>query len=256
MALTQATTLNGILASLSGDDFALLAPSLQAVALPKRMHLESRNRLVEFVYFLESGLASVLVSGTEGSTTEVGVIGREGMTGISVVMADGMAVNETFMQVGGDGWKMSTQQLRTAMAGSKTLRLVCLAFFHTLVTQMTFTALANARYTVDERLARWLLMASDRSVDKNIWLTQEYLSLMLGVRRSGVAGALAHLQKRGAIATERGVVIINDRGRLLDAANGSYGTPEQELLRLFPHPPPAQFSKIAAALRQHAPAEC
>ena len=229
-----------------------MAPALQAVELPKRMHLESRNRFVDFVYFLEDGLASVLVSGTEGSVTEVGMIGKEGMTGISVVMADGKAVNETFMQVGGDGLRAGTQQLNIAMAASRTLRLVCLAFFHTLVTQMAFTALANVRHSVDDRLARWLLMASDRSEDKKIWLTQEYLSLMLGVRRSGVSGALAHLQKKGAIGTERGIIIIRDRAKLLLAANGSYGAPEQELLRLFPHPPPVQSTNATTAWNRHA----
>jgi CRP-like cAMP-binding protein len=242
MKSPQAQTMNGVLASLSSEDFALLAPSLQGVVLPRRKHLESRNKQVEFVYFLESGLASVLATGMMGDATEVGVIGHEGMTGMSVVMADGTSVNEAFMQVEGNGWRLSSEQLRQAMGRSRTLRLAFLAFFHTLVTQMAFTALANARHTADERLARWLLMASDRSVDKKIWLTHEYLALMLGTRRSGVTNALTRLQGRGAIKVARGVIIVNDRVMLLDAANGCYGAPEQELSRLFPHPPPSLFS--------------
>jgi CRP-like cAMP-binding protein len=223
---------NRILAGLSADDFARLRPHLEAADLPVRKMLEGRNRRIDHVWFLESGIASVVVAAGSQHMVEAGVIGAEGMTGSAVIMAAGRTPNETFMQSGGAGWRIATTDLVSAMDDSALLRSHLFRHAHVFQVQTSFTALANARYKMEERLARWLLMAQDR-VGPDIALTHEFLALMLGVRRPGVTTAMNELEKRNILRATRGAITIMDRAALEDAANGSYGVPEAEYERLF-----------------------
>jgi CRP-like cAMP-binding protein len=225
---------NRILARLSPADFALLKPGFTWVDLPVRKLLEVRGRRIEHVYFPESGLASVVVTGAGHHSLEVGMIGREGMTGLSVVLAADRSPCETFMQSAGEGWRIAVDDLLAATEKSAGLRNIFLRHAHAVTTQMCFTALSNGSYKIEERLARWLLMAQDRSDGPEVFLTHEFLSVMLGVRRPGVTAALGDLEKLGVIAAKRGSVTILNRGGLEDAANGGYGAPEAEYERLFP----------------------
>jgi len=172
-------------------------------------------------------MASVVANGEH--EIEVGMIGREGMTGLSVVLDGGnrnnRAVHETYMQIGGSGQRMAADNLREAMAASGTLLRVFLGFAHTFLMQTTQTALANARSKIEERLARWLLMAADRVDGNDLPLTHEFLAIMLGVRRSGVKIALQGLERTGLIAHKRGMVTILDRGALEVTSNGTYVRP-------------------------------
>lgn len=214
-------------------DFLLLQPDLETVELPVRRQLELRNRPIENVYFLETGLASMVVSVGANHNLEIGIVGNEGMTGLPILLATDRPSHETFIQTSGRGWRIATEKLRRAMEKSPTLRHLLLRYAHTLVTQMAYTALANGRYKIEERLARWLLMADDRAQGNAVHLTHEALALMLGARRAGVTMALSEFQKRGIIHTQRGVIVIKDRAALEEAANGSYGNPEAEYRRLF-----------------------
>jgi CRP-like cAMP-binding protein len=231
--LVQAKAANRLLAGLSPADFALLQPHLSAVELPVRRQLELRGRPIEFAYFLESGLASMVVSAGAQHSIEVGIVGPEGMTGVPILLDTNRGMHETFIQTAGTGWRISAEHLVMTMDRSRTLRRVLLNYAQTLMTQMAFTALANGRYKIEERLARWLLMADDRAEGSTIRLTHEFLAVMLGSRRAGVTHALNVFQKRGVIDAKRGVIGIRDRGALEEAANGSYGGPETEYLRLF-----------------------
>jgi CRP-like cAMP-binding protein len=224
---------NGLLGSLSASDFALLRPALSAVDLPVRRQLENRNRRIEHVYFLTRGLASMVISAGANHSIEVSLVGKEGMTGISLLLDSDLAVHETFIQSAGHGWRIEADELRVATAKSNTLHRTLLRFTHVLVTQMTYTALANGRYRLEERLARWLLMAHDRAEIDTVLLTHEFLSTMLGVRRPGVTNALNLLEKRGVIEARRGAIVIKDRFALEEAANGSYGAPEADYRRLI-----------------------
>src|SRR5260370_431007 len=127
---------NGLLASLSGSDFALLEPNLSAVELPVRRQLENRNRRIEHAYFLRRGLASLVVSGGANHSIEVALVGREGMTGISLLLQSEIAVHETFIQTAGDGWRIGAEELRAAMAQSPSMHKALLRFAHVTVTQM------------------------------------------------------------------------------------------------------------------------
>jgi CRP-like cAMP-binding protein len=225
-------SLNRILSRLSQEEFGLLRPYLEAVELPVRKQLESRNKPIEAVYFIEHGFASVVANGT-GRSIEVGIIGREGMTGLPVIMGTDRSPHETYMQVGGDGQRMSSAKLSQAVDESPALHRHLLRYGHAFVVQTAQTALANGRSKIEERLARWLLMANDRLDGDEVPLTHEFLSVMLGVRRPGVTVALDLLEKEGLIQAKRRAIAIVDRTGLRKISNGAYGAPEAEFKRLF-----------------------
>jgi CRP-like cAMP-binding protein len=223
---------NRILSRLPEEEFGFLRPHLETVDLPVRKQLESRNKAIEHVYFIEHGFASVVANGT-GRSIEVGIIGCEGMTGLSVVMRTDRSPHETFMQVGGDGQRMPSAKLSQALEESPGLHRHLLRFGHAFMVQTAQTALANGRSKIEERLARWLLMANDRLDGDEVPLTHEFLSVMLGVRRPGVTVALDLLEKEGLIQAKRRAIAILDRTGLRKISDGAYGAAEAEFKRLF-----------------------
>jgi CRP-like cAMP-binding protein len=225
---------NRLLNALSSSDLALLQPHLEPVPLAFRERLQSANREVKNIYFPETGLGSVVaIGGSERRQTEVAVVGREGMTGLPVVLGAGRSPYDIFMQVEGDGQRISAVDLCAAMDQSVTLLRGFLRFAHVFAIQTGHTALANAQGKIEERLARWLLMAHDRVECDQLVLTHEFLALMLGTRRAGVTVALGHFEAKGVIETARGAVTVLDREGLEECANGLYGVPEAEFERLF-----------------------
>jgi CRP-like cAMP-binding protein len=199
-----------------------MVPALQEVELPLRKQLESRNRRIEYVYFIDHGIASVVADGSGRGGIEIGVIGREGVTGLAVLMGADRSPHETYMQVGGAGRRVSAASLRDVMSQSKSLQRVLLRQGYAFTVQLAQTALANGRHKIEERLARWLLMAHDRIDGDELPLTHEFLALMLGVRRSGVTVALTILQREGMVRVRRGRVVVIDRDGLKECANGAY----------------------------------
>jgi CRP-like cAMP-binding protein len=224
---------NQILARLAPDEVRLLAPHLQPVDLPLLRQLERRDRRTDYVYFIDRGFASVVADGGSDRSVEVGLIGREGMTGLALMMGSDRTPNDTFMQAAGAGRRMPAAKLQEAMETSATLRRTLLQWCHTFVIQTGQTALTNARSKIEDRLARWLLMAHDRLDSDRVELTHEFLSTMLGVRRAGVTVALRLLQRRGLIQPSRGGIMIHDRAGLREASNGAYGVAEAEYQRLL-----------------------
>jgi CRP-like cAMP-binding protein len=225
MSRTPPSFQNDILAALSKKDLALLQPSLEHVDLPVRHVLEEPNKPIKQVYFLQNGLASV-VANNKNRRLEVGLVGRDGVTGVAVILGNGRSPNETFIQVEGDGMAISAEALRNAMDKSRSLERALLGYAYSFLNQTSGTALSNGTATVEERLARWLLMASDRLGGEDVPLTHEFLSLMLGVRRAGVTVALHFLEQRGIITLSRKQIVILDREGLKKGANGTYHEPE------------------------------
>jgi CRP-like cAMP-binding protein len=212
---------NRILTRLSRADFRMLEPNLEAVDLPVRKVLATRNKRVEHVYFPETGIASVVANGE--SEMEIGMIGREGMTGASLLLGDNeKAIHQTYMQIAGHGQRLSADHLREAMQASMSLNKIMLQYVHTFMKQTTETALANGRHKIEERLARWLLMADDRVDGHELPLTHEFLGVMLATARPGVTIALQELERRGWISHRRGVVSVIDREGLEKSSNGAY----------------------------------
>jgi CRP-like cAMP-binding protein len=226
---------NRVLSYLAAADFALLEKNLRPVTLRFRQCLEAANRRIKAAYFPYRGLASVVaVSSNRSHQAEVGVVGREGMTGLSLLLGAEQSPCDVFMQIEGDGMSIAASDLRQAMDESLSLRMALLRYAQVFAIQAGQTALANARGKVEQRLARWLLMAHDRLSSDDLRLTHEFLAVMLGVRRAGVTTALHELEQQGFISTERGSIRIADRGGLEECADGLYGVPERELERLIP----------------------
>ena len=217
---------NRILSRLSRADFALLEPDLEAVDLPVRKSLEARRKRIDQVYFIEAGFASVVANGNNKPSIEVGIIGREGMTGLSIVMGHDRAQHATYIQVAGKGLRISAAKLRQADERSITLHRAMLSYAHAFLLQTTTTALANGRSKIEERLARWLLMADDRIDGEELPLTHEFLGLMLGTHRPGVTIAVQALEKQGLISARRGGITIINRKSLEKRSNGTYVPPE------------------------------
>jgi CRP-like cAMP-binding protein len=226
---------NRLLGSLSRADMALLQPLLVPVKLRFRQRLQSANRTVKAAYFPDSGLASVVaMANGSRSQAEVAVIGHEGIVGLPIVLGARRSPCEIFIQVDGHGHCITADNLTDAMSQSEPLREALLRYAHVFSVQASYTALANAHGKIEERLARWLLMAQDRIAHDELLLTHEFLALMLGVRRAGVTVALQHFEMAGSITTARGSIVIKDRDGLEESANGLYGAPEAEFERLFP----------------------
>ena len=190
---------------LARADARLLESYLEAVDLPVRKQLQARNRRVERIYSSDSGIASVVAN--HDVPIEVGMIDRDGMTGITVLLGnDERAQHETYMQIGGKGRCLPAERLREAIAKSSALHQLLLRYVQVFLRQTTETALANGRGKIEERLARWLLMAHDRVDGDELKLTHEFLAVMLGVRRSGITTALQELERKGLIAHRRSFV--------------------------------------------------
>src|SRR5580704_14863761 len=219
---------NRLLAVLSHADRDLLAPCLEVAGLDARQILETPRDPISHVYFVESGLVSVVGATEPDHRIEVGMVGYEGMTGLGIVLGDDRSANETMVQSAGSAMRISTALLREMMAASRSLTATLLRYVNVFMVQGSQTALANGRGRLDERLARWLLMWHDRMERDTLTITHEFLALLLGVRRPGVTDALHVLEGKGLIRTTRSRVHIRDRSGLQLAANGFYGMPEAE----------------------------
>jgi CRP-like cAMP-binding protein len=224
---------NRLLAELSPSDLALVQPHLQPVPMPLLRDMERPNRRIEAIYFMEAGIASVVAVQPDETRIEVGLIGREGMSGIAVVLGGDQSPNATYIQVAGEAQRMTANELRKAMGASHTLRDSFLKFVQVFMVQTAHTAIANARFRIDQRLARWILMAHDRTRDTTLPLTHEFLALMLGVRRAGVTEALQSLKRQKLIDSGRNKIMMLNRKGIEQLAGSSYGVPEKEYRRLI-----------------------
>lgn len=229
----QSPPFNSLLASLSPTDAALLQAHLEPVTLEVRTSMEKAHKPIRHVYFPHAGLGSVVAVGERDRRIEIGLFGRDGMSGTAVVMGSDRSPHDTFMQVAGSGQRMASDALRNAMGQSPTLQPILLRYVQAFAIQTAYTVLANARTSLESRLARWLLMCHDRVDGDEFALTHEFLSTMLGVRRAGVTVAIHMLEGQGLIRATRGSILVQDREGLEDAAKDSYGQPEAEYRRLF-----------------------
>lgn len=227
---------NRLLATMPAEQLRLLTPSLEAVPLAMHEYLEEPHKPVPAVYFILSGIASIIAGNADDRRIEVGLIGCEGMTGLSVVLGGNRSPNATLVQASGSALRMPSAKLREALSASPALHGHLLRFAQAFMAQTTQTAIANGRAKVEKRLARWLLMAHDRLRSDELPLTHQFLSVMLGVRRSGVTVALHELEGRGLIRSLRGTVVVRNRAGLKDMAAGYYGVAEAELERLVKRP--------------------
>jgi CRP-like cAMP-binding protein len=230
---TQSKIRNRLLAAIPPNEFAVLAPALTLVDLEFGQSLHRSGDHIEQVYFPEVGFISALAILSDGHPLEIGLIGAEGMAGISVILGSTSSYSETMCQTGGPAWRLSSADLMAAFARSADVRNVFLRYVEVFHIQVAQTAACNAHHELSQRLARWLLGAHDRSGVNELSLTQDLISIMLGVRRSTVSVAAAQLQKAGVIRYQHGRITIVDRVGLENAACECYEAVAGEYRRLF-----------------------
>lgn len=234
--LQPSASANGLLRRLPPEDFDRLAPDLRRVEVELLQVLIAPGETVETLYFPESGYGSVVANGGEGGTggVEIGLIGREGLIGAAPVLLDAdRTPHQTLVQQAGTMLSLPASALTEAVGRSETLRRFLLRYVHVHGLQVASTAYSNATYTIDVRLARWLLMCHDRLDGDELLLTHEFLSMMLGVQRSSTTLAIQTLEGHRLIRARRGRITILDRAALVAVADDSYGLPEREFARLI-----------------------
>jgi CRP-like cAMP-binding protein len=221
---------NRLLKLLSPAALDALGP-LERITLPMRKRIGG-TELSDEVYFMEDGVASVVADIDSKMAVELGIIGNEGLIGLNLIYGDDADPFIVMMQVDGAALQADAKRVKTAIDTVDEVRSVFLRYARAFSIQVATTALANGRSKLDERLARWLLMVSDR-VGTTFPITHEFISIMLGVRRPGVTLAIQILEGKGAIRATRGAVTILDRNGLVGLANGSYGFAEAHYARLL-----------------------
>ncbi|SFF53163.1 cAMP-binding domain of CRP or a regulatory subunit of cAMP-dependent protein kinases [Aureimonas phyllosphaerae] len=235
--IPQSRIRNRLLSVVGAETYARIAPHLTPVELSVRELLVEPQAEILEVHFLEAGLASMVATSRDGKEEiEVGHIGPEGMTGFCLLHGVGQTPHRTFMQTAGASLRISAHALLVLVAEDEALRQLLLRYIHCYEVQLSHSALANGRYNINERLARWLLMSQDRLETDDLPLTHEFLALMLGVRRSGVTNEIHVLEGARLIKARRGRIHILDRMGLEAIAAGCYGIPEEEYRRLIQAP--------------------
>lgn len=235
--IDQTTIRNRILASLPAVEFALLSGHLTHVELALGQTLHHAGEPIEQVYFPDSGFISALAVLSDGAPIEIGLIGAEGIAGVSVILGASAAFSETMCQTGGGAYRMSAASLKDTFQHAPRLRDLLLRYVHVFGVQVSQTAACNAHHELGQRLARWLLAAHDRSGVPQLSLTQDLIAVMLGVRRSTVSVAAGTLQKAGVISYHHGRITILNRNGLEDAACECYEAVASEYRRLFGETP-------------------
>lgn len=226
-------TNNGLLARLPAEAADQILPFLTPVRLATGAVLHEPYQSIDNVFFFEGGLSSEVVTDSQGEKIEVGCIGKEGFSGIPVVLGVPSSPHRAFMEIGGPALKIATRDLLQLMDGNKGLHTLLLQFAHVFMMQVAATTLSDGRYSIHQRLARWILMAHDRVEGDQFALTHDFLALMLGVRRSGVTNAMHVLEGKHMIRAERNLITVRDRHQLEALAKGCYGLAEAEYQRVI-----------------------
>jgi CRP-like cAMP-binding protein len=218
---------NALLDALDGPDLQLLAPKLERVALREDQSLEVATQPVTHVHFLTSGLVSLIARCPQGRRMELSLIGAEGATGVAGLL-DGNAasVADAVVQIPGSAWRMPFADLLSAVHAQRSLQDHVLAYIHSLMAQLAETALSTGHAKIEQRLARWLLMAADRCGTLKLPVTHEQLARSLAVRRSGITVALHMLESRRLVRSHRKLVEILDRESLMHEVDGLHGWDE------------------------------
>lgn len=224
---------NRLLESLPADELEGLTPHLERMTVSHGYMFITPHEPIRHVYFPINCLGSLVTVLEDGSTVEAGSVGREGMIGVPVILKADSTPMQTLAQIPGETWRIDATIVRDRFERPGMLQTILTRYVHTIFVIASQSAACNRRHTVDQRLARWLLMSSDGIASGDLAITQEFLATMLGVRRAGVTEAASKLQSEGLIRYSRGFVEILDRPRLESAACECYQVAHKEYERLF-----------------------
>ncbi|MBD1902612.1 Crp/Fnr family transcriptional regulator [Trichocoleus sp. DQ-A3] len=224
---------NRLLAALPDEEYERLVPHLEPVSLPLNQVLYELGVPIEYVYFPQQGIVSLLSVLEDGSTVEAGMVGNDGMVGLPIILGGNKTSNRALVQVAGNGMRMKAEQLRSEFKRGGALQSLLLRYTQALLTQVSQGVACNRLHTIEERLARWLLTVQDRVESDQFPLTQEFIAQMLGTRRSGVTVAAGTLSKAGTIRYSRGKITILNQGDLEAISCECYGIIKAEFGRLL-----------------------
>lgn len=227
---------NRLLELLTSADVERLSPHFKTVTFGYRMAMYEANQPIDHVYFPITGVASLVNTMANGFASEVGTIGNEGMVGLPVILNDTMGPTSVYIQVPGEGLQLPARILRDALDQSRTMRLVLTNYAHAFFNQVAQSAACNHAHELDQRCCRWLLMTHDRVQSPEFLLTQEFLAMMLGVRRTSVTLAANNLKHLKLIKYSRGHVTILDRTGLEKRSCECYAVSKREFDRLLGAP--------------------
>jgi CRP-like cAMP-binding protein len=230
MALLRSTR-NRLLSSLSSADLTELSDDLQPVTLTKYQIVYEVGAVLDYIYFVEEGLASVLTIMEDGASSEVGMVGREGAIGLSALLGSRVSEQQVIVHLAGSALRITTAACKAVFDSNARIRAVLLGFIGDLLNLSAQTAGCNRLHSIEQRSARWLLMASNRIGTNVLPMTQEFLAAMLGVRRSGISEAASELQRSGLIRYRRGEITLVDRAGLEKTCCECYGLDRQRVDR-------------------------
>jgi len=219
---------NKILSALPNEEFERLRPKLRDVSFEIGKILYQAEEPIESVYFVNQGIVSCLATLEDGNTVEAGVIGSEGLAGVAILLGATSTPNQALCQSDVHASRISRADIIGEFRRNGELNSKILRFLHSMFTQVAQTAACNRLHTLDQRLARWLLMTHDRIDGDRFPLTQEFLSRMLGVRRAGVSVAANSLKQAGLIDYHRGNIRIVNRDSLEQLSCECYEIVKQE----------------------------
>lgn len=223
---------NELLSALSEEELASVRPKLNPITMKLNEILYESGQEMYRVYFPETSMVSLIYVMDGGESAEIGVIGCEGMVGLSAVLGGISVSNRGLIQGEGDLYWMSAVDLKELMKKHQGFEDILLRFVQSLMTQVSQTAVCNQFHTIERKLCRWLLQSQDRLKDTQIKMTHEMLSLMIGARREGVTSALGKLAQRGLVTLDRGNITIIDREGMEDWSCECYQVVKDEHIRL------------------------
>jgi len=224
---------NRLLSLLPDHDYERLRPHLSHVEFEYKKSLYEALRPIGHVYFPIDGVASLVITTSDGSSAEVGTIGNEGLVGLPICLGDHDAPSSVYVQVPGTALQIDARIFRSELDHSPTLNLIMLRYAHAFFNQVAQSAACAHLHRVERRCCRWLLMTRDRMPSGEFLLTHEFLGMMLGVRRSTVTEVMGSLQKAGLIQYRRGHVSILDHDALEQRACECYEISKLEFDQLL-----------------------
>ena len=214
---------NKILLSISDRDYGLLRPHLEYVSLPNHLVIHEAGGKLEFAYFPNQGLISLVVVMKNGRTAEAGIVGNEGFTGTLAAVGLSRSPFQAVVQITGDGFRVEVGALQDTLESAPHLQLMLSRYAAIRGMQVAQTAACNRLHDIGQRLARWLLMTQDRVDSESLPITHDFLATMLGTDRPTVSLAAGVLQKKKLIEYIRGAVKIVNRKKLEGSACECYG---------------------------------
>ncbi|MGM0912924.1 MAG: Crp/Fnr family transcriptional regulator [Pseudomonadota bacterium] len=233
MALQHDPRQNHLLAALSRDEYERLAPHLEWVELKLGDSLVESEKVMRHVYFPTDSIVSLLCVMEDGDSTEIAVVGFEGIVGISLFMGGETTPSRAVVQSAGSAYRLKGQLMKDEFERASTLQHLFLRYTQALITQMAQTAVCNRHHSLDQQLCRWLLLSLDRLPTNELVMTQELIANMLGVRREGVTESAGKLQRAGLISYHRGRIKILDRPGLEERVCECYAVVKREYDRLL-----------------------